>query len=126
MAQEFQVGQTVRETGTYKVVHVPAHAGALNFVTVIEGRRFPDLQCCQAVTFEMAYSAEAYRRDTAAYGRSVGELRDIRKMLPFAARLRLIRTRSGRAIRACLISIGGTLISKRSRRHNHRKTIGPG
>jgi hypothetical protein len=114
MSQEFQPGQIVPETGTYKVIHVPAHAGALNLVTVIKGRRFPDWQCCEAVTFELAYSFEAYRRDTAGYGRSARELRLSRKKraVPFVARFKLI---SG-AIRACLISIGDILSSKRRRR----------
>jgi hypothetical protein len=108
MAQEFQPGQIVPETGTYKVIHVPAHAGALNLVTVIKGRRFPDWQCCQAVTFELVYSFEAYRRDTAGYGRTARERRLSRKKtaVPFAARLKLIPARSGRAIRAWAAGAG--------------------
>jgi hypothetical protein len=101
MAQEFQPGQIVPESGTYKVIHVPAHANTFNIVTVIKGRRFPDWQCCQAITFELAYSSEAYRRDTIAYGRTAGERRRSRKKraVPFIARLTLITARSGRVIR---------------------------
>ena len=108
MSQEFQPGQIVPETGTYKVIHVPAHAGALNLVTVIKGRRFPDWQCCQAVTFELVYSFEAYRRDTAGYGRTARERRLSRKKraVPFVARFKLIPAKSGRAIRAWAAGAG--------------------
>ena len=114
MVQEFQPGQIVSESGTYKVIHVPTHANALNFVTVMKGRRFPNWQCCQAVTFELAYSSEARRRDIAAYGHTAREIRLSRKKrrgrqkraVPLVARLKLITARSARVIRACLTSIG--------------------
>ena len=131
MSQEFQPGQIVPETGTYKVIHVPAHAGALNLVTVIKGLRFPDWQCCEAVTFELAYSFEAHRRDTAAYGHTAREIRLSRKKrrgrqkraVPLVARLKLITAISGRAIGRCLIWIAVSVRDTLSHKKRFPKSL---
>ena len=41
MAYEFHPGETVPESGIYRVMHGTQHLNAEHEVTVIKGRRFP-------------------------------------------------------------------------------------
>src|SRR5205085_12283359 len=66
MAQEHRSGQIVPESGVYRVTHPSAHAAAQLEVRLIKGRHFPACPCCQEISFELAYSDEAFWRDRSA------------------------------------------------------------
>jgi len=68
MAQEHRSGQIVPESGVYRVTHPSAHAAAQLEVRLIKGRHFPACPCCQEISFELAYSDEAFWRDRSAPG----------------------------------------------------------
>jgi hypothetical protein len=52
----YKPGDTVPESGIYKVRHDPKHAGN-HEVTCIEGERFPPCRSCPHPTFELVRKA---------------------------------------------------------------------
>ena len=57
MAQEFHPGQTVPESGVYRVSHDPVHPDMPHEVTVIKGRRFPTCRGCKGISFALVHAA---------------------------------------------------------------------
>src|SRR5438445_13121585 len=57
MAQEFHPGQTVPESGVYRVSHDPVHPDMPHEKTVIKGRRFPACRGCKGISFELVQAA---------------------------------------------------------------------
>jgi len=58
MTQEFHPGQTVPESGVYRVSHDPIHPDMPHEVTVIKGRRFPTCRGCKGISFELVHAAK--------------------------------------------------------------------
>ena len=76
MAQQLRPGESVPESGLYRVSHEPTHVGALYQLTFIRGRRFPGCPHCQVITFELLKSHEVeWRHRSVRRGRSRGRRR---------------------------------------------------
>jgi hypothetical protein len=71
MAQQLRPGESVPESGLYRVSHEPTHVGALCQLTFIRGRRFPGCPHCRVITFELLTSHEVeWRHRSVRRGRS--------------------------------------------------------
>jgi hypothetical protein len=73
LAQQLQADQVVPESGIYRVIHDPRHAGAQQEVTFIRGRRFPRCPHCKETSFELLASDRSNSRDRSA--RKAGQRR---------------------------------------------------
>jgi len=62
MAQRFESGQVVPESGLYRVSHEPTHVVAHNEWTLIRGHLFPSCPHCSALSFELLQSHETTQR----------------------------------------------------------------
>lgn len=58
MAQQLRPGESVPESGVYRVSHEPTHFGALYQLNFIRGRRFPGCPRCRVISFELLKSHE--------------------------------------------------------------------
>ncbi len=61
MPQEFRPGQTVPDTGIYRVTHAPPHPAMPEEVTVIKGRQFPTCPLCDHISYELVHAAKHVR-----------------------------------------------------------------
>jgi hypothetical protein len=58
MAQEYEPGEIVPQSGIYTITHDPQHADMPHEVMAIKGRRFPTCRHCKGITFELAHAAK--------------------------------------------------------------------
>ena len=59
---DFQGGQIVPKTGSYRVTHELAHVGALDKFTFIRGRHFPMCPHCGTISYELLQAHEWQHR----------------------------------------------------------------
>ena len=88
MAQEFRPGQTVPDTGIYRVTHAPPHPALPEDVTAIKGRQFPTCPLCDQISYELAMppntSAKSLR-----YSRRTTLSKSVRVMIRVARNLNI-------------------------------------
>jgi hypothetical protein len=58
MAQEYQPGQIVPQSGVYTITHDPVHPDMPHQVTVIKGCHFPTCRHRKGISFHLAHAAK--------------------------------------------------------------------